>query len=393
MKKQILVLIFLSFNFFLIFSVKLNYKFIINNPVIINADISLVNKLNGQFLGTSNISEVSSLNVKSYNDNKASIVMQTYTIEERNIIEENKKIINNKIIYNFQKDQNGKTFGLSSKNGLHDFPRFPSYDLSIGDSWNLSSDFSFSLFNKNLPSFNGSLEIHYELSGIKKSDDKELALISAYAVTVYDYSQSLSNNDIQKIAIFNKFLIEFDINQGLTSTIDENFEYFIIMNNNSVIETKGESKTIYRSSKYISSKDVEEIKEKVKEDKDVTVELKENKNLSFSLENLRFEADTSNLLPGELKRLDNIASILSEKYRFNKIIITGHTADIGHESAQKKLSIERAKVIYDYLVGKYNFDQSLISFTGKGSEEPVSDNSTEEGRIKNRRVEIVIIPN
>ena len=394
MKKILIIYFFFFLNIFIIFSINLKYKFNINDPLIINTDITLSNKLNGQFFGTSSISEASSLNVKSFNDNRASMILQTYTIEERNILDENKKTISNKIIYNFQKDQNGKTYGLSNNNGLHDFPRFPSYNLSIGDSWNLPSDFSLSLFNKNFPSFNGSLEIHYQLTSIKKIEDKEFALISAYAVTVSDYTQRISSdNNIKKIAIFNKFLIEFNITDGTTSTIDENFEYFIILKNNSIIETNGNAKTTYRSSRFISKNDIEEIKEKVKEDKDVTIELKENKNLTFSLENLNFEADTANLLPGELKRLDNIVSILSEKYRFNKIIITGHTAAVGLESSQKKLSIERAKVIYDYLINKYNFDANLLSYTGKGSDEPISSNLTEEGRKKNRRVEIIIIPN
>jgi outer membrane protein OmpA-like peptidoglycan-associated protein len=71
-----------------------------------------------------------------------------------------------------------------------------------------------------------------------------------------------------------------------------------------------------------------------------------------------------------------------------KISIEGHTDNVGDAASNKTLSNNRAKAIFDALVTK-GIDKSRMSFVGWGQENPVADNRTEDGRTKNRRVEIV----
>jgi outer membrane protein OmpA-like peptidoglycan-associated protein len=73
-----------------------------------------------------------------------------------------------------------------------------------------------------------------------------------------------------------------------------------------------------------------------------------------------------------------------KKYRF---LLAGHTCSIGSEEYNQRLSEERAKEVKDWLVKKgYPADRLMV--TGYGKSKPLADNSNEEGRKLNRRVEI-----
>lgn len=113
------------------------------------------------------------------------------------------------------------------------------------------------------------------------------------------------------------------------------------------------------------------------------------KGLTISLENIQFEPDSDVLLPSEKKKLEKLGKILKDFS--NDLLVTGHCAERGTASARQKLSEERAKAVADFLV-KENIRDELHIFTqGKGSTQPVASNATEEGRSRNRRVEITIM--
>ena len=71
-----------------------------------------------------------------------------------------------------------------------------------------------------------------------------------------------------------------------------------------------------------------------------------------------------------------------------KVSIEGHTDNVGDAASNKKLSEARAKAVMDALIAK-GIKKERLSSIGWGQEKPVADNRTEEGRAKNRRVEIV----
>lgn len=72
-----------------------------------------------------------------------------------------------------------------------------------------------------------------------------------------------------------------------------------------------------------------------------------------------------------------------------KVLVTGHTDNVGKPASNKSLSQKRADNIKKMLVGK-GIDASRIESVGKGDTEPIADNKTKEGRAKNRRIEITI---
>jgi outer membrane protein OmpA-like peptidoglycan-associated protein len=114
--------------------------------------------------------------------------------------------------------------------------------------------------------------------------------------------------------------------------------------------------------------------------------------VSISLEDIGFYPDSADMLPGELAKLDKIAEIL-KRYPERDILVGGHTALAGTSEGRMKLSTERAKAVTDYLLSKNVRTADRIVIRGYGAEKPVADNSTEEGKRKNRRVEIIILEN
>ncbi len=78
------------------------------------------------------------------------------------------------------------------------------------------------------------------------------------------------------------------------------------------------------------------------------------------------------------------------KYPDSKISIIGHTDSDGDAEMNMQLSIDRANNLKTYLLSK-NINEDAFEVNGKGLEEPVADNETEEGKALNRRVEIKLI--
>ncbi len=111
--------------------------------------------------------------------------------------------------------------------------------------------------------------------------------------------------------------------------------------------------------------------------------------IRLTIQNLQFKADSSELLPGEEKRLDQIAEILklAESAQF---LIEGHTASTGYEAGEMKLSKERADSIAAALA-KRGIGSERFICKGSGGKKPIASNETAEGKAMNRRVEITIL--
>lgn len=109
----------------------------------------------------------------------------------------------------------------------------------------------------------------------------------------------------------------------------------------------------------------------------------------LSLRDIRFIADSVEILPDEAWRLDAIAETL-RTVPGGRFLVEGHTADVGNPAGQKKLSVERAERIIHELAQR-GLGEDQFMFAGYGGTRPVAENRTEEGRAQNRRVEITIL--
>lgn len=100
------------------------------------------------------------------------------------------------------------------------------------------------------------------------------------------------------------------------------------------------------------------------------------------------------VLKEECKPVLDLIGIILERYSTSTIEIEGHTDNVPMSGAKysnnDELSDGRALSVFNYLIERTSLDPANIKHTGRGEYVPVADNSTPEGRSKNRRVEIKI---
>ena len=106
-----------------------------------------------------------------------------------------------------------------------------------------------------------------------------------------------------------------------------------------------------------------------------------------------FDSGKAELREDALPVIEQVAMIL-ERYAESTVEIEGHTDNVPINTSRFEsnddLSSYRALSMFDYLVQNTSLDPSMLKHSGRGEYVPVADNSTPEGRAKNRRIEIKI---
>lgn len=109
----------------------------------------------------------------------------------------------------------------------------------------------------------------------------------------------------------------------------------------------------------------------------------------YVLNDIYFNNDDYKLLPESKKQLYKLVTYM-EKNPEAAIIVNGYADNTGGDEYNQKLSAQRAQAVVEYLVNM-GIDAKRLASKGYGSQNPVADNNTEEGRKMNRRVEFVVI--
>jgi OOP family OmpA-OmpF porin len=102
-----------------------------------------------------------------------------------------------------------------------------------------------------------------------------------------------------------------------------------------------------------------------------------------------FDFNKSVIKPEAKAKLDDLVDKI-KAINLEVIIAVGHTDAVGSDEYNQKLSMRRSNAVKAYLINK-GVDKTRIYTEGKGEKQPVADNSTKEGRAKNRRVEIEVV--
>ena len=103
---------------------------------------------------------------------------------------------------------------------------------------------------------------------------------------------------------------------------------------------------------------------------------------------INFDADKAEIKPETDAVISEIAKLLTQDAGL-KLFVVGHTANVGDVETGLKLSQARAQAVVKRLLEKYGIAAARLAPFGAGPYCPVSTNQTEEGRAKNRRVELV----
>ncbi len=109
---------------------------------------------------------------------------------------------------------------------------------------------------------------------------------------------------------------------------------------------------------------------------------------ALSIQVVNFEVDKA-IIPDANKALLDRAVKLMEQVPDMKLMIIGHTDKTADAAYNMKLSQERAQAMKDYMVSK-GADASKLMTKGMGETDPIADNSTDQGRFRNRRIEFTV---
>ena len=102
---------------------------------------------------------------------------------------------------------------------------------------------------------------------------------------------------------------------------------------------------------------------------------------------INFETGKSDIKPESQEIVNQIAVMLKQNIDL-KISIEGHTDNVGSDKSNQTLSENRATSVMKALIA-LGIDKTRLTSKGWGASKPIADNRTEEGKAKNRRVEIV----
>ncbi|SPD72785.1 conserved exported hypothetical protein [uncultured Desulfobacterium sp.] len=104
------------------------------------------------------------------------------------------------------------------------------------------------------------------------------------------------------------------------------------------------------------------------------------------IKNVHFDFDKYNIKPQYYPDLDQVVTVLEKNPGLN-VEVQGHTDNMGTEQYNQRLSERRAMAVMNYFVDK-GIAKGRLSASGYGFSKPVTTNDTEEGRAKNRRVQL-----
>ncbi|MCC7386131.1 MAG: OmpA family protein [Deltaproteobacteria bacterium] len=108
-------------------------------------------------------------------------------------------------------------------------------------------------------------------------------------------------------------------------------------------------------------------------------------------ERVFFATGSATILARSYRLLQNVAQVIIAHPEIPRVIVEGHTDDVGSDETNKKLSQRRAESVRAYLI-RQRVSADRLRAIGYGEERPIAPNDTNEGRSTNRRVEFVVPP-
>jgi outer membrane protein OmpA-like peptidoglycan-associated protein len=283
---------------------------------------------------------------------------------------------------------------------VRDVPLFPAKPIAVGDTWSAPGgevhDFRASFGIQDPFSFPIMVSYTYLRDEVRSGIPSAVIGISytifqklsAVPRTTRTYPVRISGTSSQTLW--------WDLAGGRELAYTETFDFLFTLATGDEVEYVGES-----SGELIEAKPLDRAKaaaaigDELARQKLEGVSVRTDElGVTITLDNVNFQPNSDALLPAEQEKLRRIAAILKD-YPDRDLLITGHTAGVaGYTAAQhQELSEQRSKAVGDFLLSLGARTAGQVTTRGAGASMPIGDNATEEGRRKNRRVEITILEN
>ncbi len=174
---------------------------------------------------------------------------------------------------------------------------------------------------------------------------------------------------------------------GSAQTDPEDGSYYIVLPLGKMYGIYVEDSTVYPETRHVDLRQAKEARSFEKAFHVTTLkELRSGQ--AITINNIFFEFNKSELLSYSNPELKRLARLLKKMNL--KVEISGHTDNVGSDDVNHKLSLARAESVKAFLE-QQGCDGNNITTKGYGKDKPIADNETEEGRAKNRRVEMKVI--
>jgi outer membrane protein OmpA-like peptidoglycan-associated protein len=194
---------------------------------------------------------------------------------------------------------------------------------------------------------------------------------------------STTNEPIQANITYR--LLETDEEVGIASSSPVDGTYKIILPAGKIYSFMAIKENIYTESQNIDLKDIKEYKEIERNLYLAPIQVGSR----VIMHNLFFVTGKSEINPWSHPELGRLIDLM-KRHKTLEIEIAGHTDNVGSDKVNDALSLERANAVKDYLAGM-GVESSRLHAKGYGKSKPISPNTTEEGKRKNRRVDFTIL--
>jgi outer membrane protein OmpA-like peptidoglycan-associated protein len=283
---------------------------------------------------------------------------------------------------------------------VRNVPVFPEEDIQPGHSWVAPGeevhDFRRS-FGVSQP-VRFPIRVQYTYRDTEQRNGKNIDVFSIEYDVFYRPKGLRSNRGLVPVRISGRSeqTYYWDRARGQPDSYEESFDFVFQLSSGDYVEYVGTARgEMLESAPLEREKVAEEIRKDLQElgVEEATV-TPEEQGVTVNLQNIQFPPNSALLVDSEKAKLDKIGEIL-KKYDRRDILVTGHTARVPGYSDEdhQELSEARAQSVAEYLIQIGALRQTQVTSRGMGYRDPLADNSTEQGRRLNRRVEITILEN
>lgn len=300
----------------------------------------------------------------------------------------------------FMRDEFGK-YDIGKKYFMpvvRDVPLFPDRDVRVGESWTAEGHEAHDVrrsFNIQEP-WIVPFSARYTYTGTVEEDGRTLHVIEVRYNIYYDSPRvkdkaSLTSDLPATTMGYSHQTLYWDNEKGALSRYNEEFRILIETVFGNTFEFRGTAQAEVTDFASPSADKLTEVQATIDGlgIDDVSLR-KDDGGLTISIENIQFKPDSAILLDSEKVKIQKLADIL-RRFPDNDLMVSGHTALAGTAGTRLQLSQERARAVAEYLVQLGVRSAHQIFTQGFGAEKPVAPNTTEEGKARNRRVEITIM--
>lgn len=236
--------------------------------------------------------------------------------------------------------------------------------------------------------------VHYEYRGTEKLKTDNQEKNCHKFISNYELNYGENNNPGPRVLGYVTAVWFWDPEQGIPCFAQEDYNAILADEHGLTNEFKIKSRSFYRKYRARNEEAKLALAQKVKDqlnDSAAPTEVRvTDTGVAITLPDVLFATNSYKLNRDARRTLRQIGKLLQQLDNPH-ILVRGHTDSTGEEEYNQRLSQRRAEAVANYLIEELEISPDSISYEGRGSRDPVADNSLEEGRAKNRRVEIILL--